>query len=58
MMEWNGNLRMPFVSRAADPSNLSFLYNCSFDPFPAGKSVDDLLYIYMFELILMDCTWW
>lgn len=33
-MDWNGNLRMPFVSRAADTSNLSFLYNCGFDQFP------------------------
>ncbi|XP_047956639.1 putative homeobox-leucine zipper protein ATHB-51 [Salvia hispanica] len=35
-MDWNGNLRMPFVPRPPDTSNFNFLYNCSFDHFPVG----------------------
>ncbi|XP_041997424.1 putative homeobox-leucine zipper protein ATHB-51 [Salvia splendens] len=37
-MDWNGNFRMPFVSRPSDTtSNFNFLYNCSFDHFPEMK---------------------
>ncbi|XP_047983505.1 putative homeobox-leucine zipper protein ATHB-51 [Salvia hispanica] len=32
-MDWNGNLRVPFVSRPADNS-FSFLYNYNYDHFP------------------------
>ncbi|KAL3532029.1 hypothetical protein ACH5RR_005550 [Cinchona calisaya] len=31
-MEWNGNLRQPFISRPADNS-LSFFYNYNYDPY-------------------------
>ncbi|XP_057785721.1 homeobox-leucine zipper protein ATHB-22-like isoform X1 [Salvia miltiorrhiza] len=35
-MDWNGNIKMPYVSRPVDTSNFSSLYNCSFDHFPVG----------------------
>ncbi|XP_057785723.1 putative homeobox-leucine zipper protein ATHB-51 [Salvia miltiorrhiza] len=44
-MDWNGNLRMPFVSRpAADASNFNFLYNCAtFDHFPEMKQQSETM---------------
>ncbi|KAL8516807.1 hypothetical protein ACS0TY_015165 [Phlomoides rotata] len=32
-MDWNGNLRVPFVSRPDQSSNFSFLYNYNYDQF-------------------------
>ncbi|XP_042059040.1 putative homeobox-leucine zipper protein ATHB-51 [Salvia splendens] len=33
-MDWNGNLRVPFVSRPAADNSFSFLYNYNYDHFP------------------------
>ncbi|KAG6386280.1 hypothetical protein SASPL_155175 [Salvia splendens] len=36
-MDWNGNVRMPYVSRPLDTSNLFSLYNSNFDHFQAQE---------------------
>lgn len=49
-MDWNGNLRVPFVSRPADNS-FSFLYNYNYDHFPGKSSqINQLGFLFFFSL--------
>ncbi|KAL1566037.1 homeobox-leucine zipper protein ATHB-22-like [Salvia divinorum] len=38
-MDWNGNVRMPYVSRPLDTSNLFSLYNSNFDHFQGQQAM-------------------